>query len=111
MGKPGPDRLGGGSGTANSVFVQFGIDGELTVGRAGNMMPNTGIFGLIIDGLVVPRGDRFPHSDRKVTFDGGETQTEVKLPPGKHTLTLQFVDGAYRSYGPEASQTIIVNVR
>jgi Domain of unknown function (DUF4399) len=99
-----------GATVTSPVSVQFGIEGELTVGRAGYMMPNTGVFGLIIDSLPVPRGDRFPHSDRKFTYDGGETQTEVKLSPGKHTLTLQFVDGAYRSYGPEASETIHVNV-
>ncbi|MEU2427515.1 DUF4399 domain-containing protein [Streptomyces sp. NPDC007851] len=28
---------------------------------------------------------------------------------GRHTLTLQFADGAHRSYGPEVSHTITVN--
>ncbi|MER6205961.1 DUF4399 domain-containing protein [Streptomyces sp. NPDC001642] len=35
----------------------------------------------------------------------------IELPPGQHTLTLQFDDGFNRSYGPEMSATISVNVK
>ncbi|MBP6707250.1 MAG: DUF4399 domain-containing protein, partial [Achromobacter sp.] len=40
-----------------------------------------------------------------------QTETELKLAPGKHTLTMQFADGAHRSYGPDLSSTISVTVK
>ncbi len=40
-----------------------------------------------------------------------QTETDVKLPPCGHMLTMQFADGAHRSYGPEMSSTIKVYVK
>ena len=44
-------------------------------------------------------------------FGKGQTETMLKLTPGKHTLTLQFADGAHQSYGPDLSSTITVEVK
>jgi hypothetical protein len=33
-------------------------------------------------------------------FGRGQTETVVKLAPGKRTLTLQFADGLHQAYGP-----------
>jgi hypothetical protein len=40
-----------------------------------------------------------------------QTETDVTLTPGKHTLTLQFADFAHKSYGEKWSQTIEVEVK
>ncbi len=52
-----------------------------------------------------------PATDHSLHFGKAQTETDVKLPPGQHTLTLQLGDGAHRSYGPELSSTITINVK
>ena len=39
------------------------------------------------------------------------TETELELPPGEHTLRLQFANGAHLSYGEKMSATITVKVQ
>jgi len=51
-----------------------------------------------------------PTDAKHLHFGKGETQAQVTLPPGRHTLTLQFADGAHRSYGPKWAATVRVNV-
>jgi len=51
-----------------------------------------------------------PFDDKDLHFGKGQTEAQVTLPPGRHTLTLQIADGAHRSYGPKWSTTITVNV-
>lgn len=65
---------------------------------------------LIIDGEAIPTGQPVPADDKHIHFGKGQTETEVSLPVGKHTLTLQFADGAHRSYGATQSQTIKIEV-
>jgi hypothetical protein len=65
---------------------------------------------LIIDGAAIAEGTVVPMDDKHLHFGKGQTSTMVKLAPGAHTLTLQFADGAHRSYGPAWSNTINVTV-
>lgn len=91
--------------------VVFGVRG-MTVTPAGEHMGDKtrGHHHLIIDGEPVPAGQVVPSSDKHIHFGKGQTETEVKLEPGKHTLTMQFADGAHISYGPALSKTITVEV-
>ncbi|GAB3625593.1 DUF4399 domain-containing protein [Pandoraea terrae] len=93
----------------NPVTVKFGVDG-MTVAPAGTATPGTGHHHLIIDGTAEPKGDVVPTDDTHLHFGKGQTETQIKLTPGDHTLTLQFADGAHRSFGPAMSQTIKVHV-
>ncbi|MBM4291927.1 MAG: DUF4399 domain-containing protein, partial [Deltaproteobacteria bacterium] len=43
-------------------------------------------------------------------FGKGQTETEVTLEPGEHTLTMQLADGAHISYGESLSATLKVVV-
>ncbi|MFJ9369570.1 DUF4399 domain-containing protein [Nocardia sp. NPDC101769] len=90
--------------------MKFGVEG-MQVRPAGDMTPNTGHHSLLIDGRPVPKGDVVPAGERSLCYGRAQTETEIKIPPGQHTLTLQFADGAHRSYGPELSTTIIVDAR
>lgn len=91
--------------------VVFGVSG-LTVTPAGEHIDDAsrGHHHLIIDGAPVPVGQIVPADEQHIHFGKGQTETSVALTPGKHTLTLQFADGAHRSYGPALSQTIHVEV-
>jgi len=90
--------------------VVMGVRGK-TIAPAGNMTENTGHHHLLIDTDPVKAGDVVPVDDRHVHFGKGQTETMVKLPPGDHTLQLQFADGAHRSFGPAMSSAIHIVVR
>lgn len=87
--------------------VEFGVKG-LGVKPAGDMTENSGHFHLVIDGLAIEKGSVVPFDDHHLHFGKGQTETTIKLPEGKHTLTVQFANGAHISYGSELSQTIEV---
>jgi hypothetical protein len=91
--------------------VEFGVDG-LRVRPAGQdpLDHTSGHHHLIVDGRPVPVGQLVPFDDKDLHFGQGQTEARVTLPPGRHTLTLQFADGAHRSYGPKWAATITVTV-
>jgi hypothetical protein len=90
--------------------VKFAVSG-MEVKPAGEMAANTGHHHLIINGASIKEGESVPFDDTHLHFGKGQTETEVKLPPGKYKLTMQFANGAHQSYGPGASKTIEVTVR
>ena len=49
--------------------------------------------------------------DQHRHFGKGQTETEITLPPGRYRLTMQFADGAHRSYGEKMRKTIEVTVK
>ena len=63
---------------------------------------------LIIDASPIPYGGVVPMDEKHIHFGKGQTKTKIKLQPGKHTLTMQFADGAHRSFGKALSSTITV---
>ncbi|ACD15618.1 DUF4399 domain-containing protein [Paraburkholderia phytofirmans] len=99
-----------GATVSNPVHVVFGVDG-MKIAPAGTMTEGTGHHHLLVDGKPVPKGEVIPANDKSLHFGKGQTETDLTLPPGDHTLTLQFGDGAHRSYGPEMSKTIAVHVK
>ena len=96
--------------------VKFGVRG-MEVQPAGKLVPGTGHHHLIIDNkkVQVNRGMQeekvIPADDTHLHFGKGQTETEITLKPGKHVLTMQFADGAHRSYGPDWAATITVHVK
>ena len=99
-----------GASVSNPVHVVFGVEG-MKIAPAGTMTEGTGHHHLLIDGKPLPMGEVIPANDKSLHFGKGQTATDLTLPPGDHTLTLQFGDGAHRSYGPEMSKTITVHVK
>ncbi len=92
--------------------VQFGLMG-MKVRPAGEDVKDktTGHHHLIIDGAFIPEGQVVPTDDTHKHFGKGQTEAEITLPKGKHTLTLQFADGAHVSYGKNLSTTVEVTVK
>ena len=91
--------------------VVFGVDG-MTVTPAGEAVEDStrGHHHIIIDGQPLAAGTMVPMDEKNIHFGKGQTETKLKLTPGKHTLTLQFADGMHKSYGPKLASTITVNV-
>jgi hypothetical protein len=84
----------------------------ISVDSAGVVKPNSGHFHILIDvadsiatGVVIPTDSAHLH------FGHAQKEATLKLSPGKHQLTLQFADGAHRSYGSKLASAISVNVK
>lgn len=91
--------------------VEMGVEGK-TVEPAGatERDPLMGHHHIIIDGSALPDMQVVPKDEKHLHYGDGSTKTTLLLTPGKHTLTMQFADGAHRSYGPDWSSTITVTV-
>lgn len=90
--------------------VRMGVEGR-EVRPAGEVVQGTGHHHLIVDGGPIEAGKLVPTDATHLHFGKGQTETMLKLAPGKHTLTLQFADGQHQSYGPTMSSTITVEVK
>jgi hypothetical protein len=92
-----------------TVKVQMGAE-NIEVRAAGEQVAGTGHHHIIVDGAGVALGAVVPKDEQHLHFGQGQTEAELQLPAGEHTLTLQFADGAHLSYGPQLSSTIKVKV-
>ena len=89
--------------TVSSPFiVRFGLRG-MGVAPAGVQQENTGHHHLLIDvsdEAMPSMSTPLPTTDRIVHFGGGQTQTELELPPGEHTLQLVLGDHLHIPHQP-----------
>lgn len=92
-----------------SVHVEMNVEGA-EVRPAGELEAGTGHHHIIVDGEGVPFGTPVVNNETHLHFGGGQTEADIELPPGEHTLTLQFADGAHRSYGPALTSTVTVTI-
>ncbi len=101
-----------GQTVSQTVLVQFGLDG-MGVAPAGVERTSTGHHHLLIDVEELPPMDKpLPASDNIIHFGGGQTQTTLRLEPGKHTLQLLLGDETHTPHYPSVkSQKITINVR
>ncbi|MDZ4661568.1 MAG: DUF4399 domain-containing protein [Pseudomonadota bacterium] len=99
-----------GESVKSKFTVRFGING-MKIRPASDMTEGTGHHHLIIDGAPVAKGTVVAKDEKNIHFGQGQSETELTLAPGKHTLTLQFADGAHSSYGESWSKTITVDVK
>lgn len=99
-----------GATVASPFKVKFAVNG-MEVKPAGDMAANTGHHHLLINAESIKAGESVPFDDTHLHFGKGQTETEVKLPPGSYTLTMQFANGAHQSYGAPMSKSIKITVK
>jgi hypothetical protein len=99
--------------TVSKTFkVKMGVSGmKVCVAGKETTDKACGHHHIIVDGQFVPEGTPVPNDATHLHYGKAQTETELTLPPGQHTLTLQFADFAHRSYGEKLSSTITVNVK
>ena len=99
------------------VRVVFGLRG-MGVCPAGLVLPdgkpkeNTGHHHLLVNTEKLPAMNLpLVASEKLIHFGGGQTETTLDLPPGKHTLQLVFADFAHIPHDPPVvSKKITIKV-
>ncbi|MET1254098.1 DUF4399 domain-containing protein [Aliikangiella maris] len=99
-----------GEEVSSTFTVKFGLSG-MGVAPAGVDKANTGHHHLIIDGKELPKAG-VPMGANVKHFGGGQTETSVTLPKGKHTLQLILGDMLHIPHDPMVvSEKITVIVK
>jgi hypothetical protein len=80
-----------GATVSSPVLVVFGQEG-IGVAPAGSETENTGHHHHLIDTEPPSMDEPIPGDDNHVHFGGGQTQAELELEPGSHTLQLLLGD-------------------
>jgi hypothetical protein len=97
--------------TVSSPFkVKFAVSG-MDIKPAGDMTANTGHHHLLINATPVKAGEVIPADEKHIHFGKGQTETELTLPPGNYTLTMQFANGLHQAYGPAMNKEIRITVK
>lgn len=100
-----------GTTVESPVKIVFGLSG-MGVAPAGTQQPKTGHHHLLVDTSLKNKNAAIPKDAKHVHFGGGQTEAEVKLPPGKHTLQLVLGDAAHVPHNPPVmSEVITIEVR
>lgn len=98
--------------TVTSPFtVKFGLK-SMGVAPAGTDVSNTGHHHLLVDVAELPAEDKpIPSDEHHLHFGGGQTQAQVELEPGRHTLQLILGDRFHVPHDPPVvSERITITV-
>lgn len=98
-----------GATVSSPVKIRMGVKG-MKVHPAGELKEGTGHHHIVVDGGPIDKGTVVPADATHIHYGKGQTETELELTPGSHSLTLQFANGAHQSYGQHMSSTITVTV-
>ena len=79
--------------------IHFGLRG-MGVAPAGTKKANTGHHHLLIDADLPPLDKPIPNDENHLHFGGGQTEVELSLPPGPHTLQLLLGDADHIPHTP-----------
>jgi hypothetical protein len=98
--------------TVKSPFkVWFGLR-NMGVAPAGIQRANTGHHHLIVDADLPPLDEPIPNNQHYRHFGGGQTETTLERPPGRHTLQLIMGDADHVPHDPPViSKRITITVR
>lgn len=99
--------------TVSSPFtVRFGLQSGMSVAPAGVVRENSGHHHLIINAPLPNLNQPIPLSEQYIHYGKGQTESEVTLPAGEHTLQLLFGDAYHRPHEtPLYSKVITITVR
>lgn len=100
-----------GATVSSPVTVKFGLKG-MGVAPAGVEKAKTGHHHLLINQKLEDYDNPIPADDNHKHFGGGQTETSIKLAPGKHTLQLLVGDHNHIPHTkPVESKVITITVK
>jgi hypothetical protein len=88
-----------GSTVAPKFTVHFGLRG-MGVAPAGSDRENAGHHHLLIDTELPPLSQPIPNDENHLHYGAGQTEADVTLPPGEHTLQLLLGDRNHVPHSP-----------
>jgi hypothetical protein len=95
---------------ATKTIIHFGLRG-MGLAPAGVDRPNSGHHHLLIDAELPPLDAPIPNDFNHLHFGNGQTEAEVSLPAGEHTLQLLLGDQNHIPHSPPVmSERITVRV-
>lgn len=95
-----------GDTVTSPVTVVFGLSG-MGVAPSGTEKEATGHHHLLIDTELSTMDEPIPADDNHVHFGGGQTEAEVELAPGEHTLQLMLGDLNHIPHEPPVMSEVI----
>ena len=98
--------LSDGATVSSPLTVRFGLVG-MGVAPAGVLNPKTGHHHLIIDAPTPAAGVPIPNDQNHRHFGGGQTEVELELAPGPHTLQLVLGDHVHLPNDPPITSELI----
>lgn len=100
-----------GAEVTSPFTIRFGLRG-IGVAPAGITAANTGHHHLLVDlDMLPPDNLPLPSTDQVRHFGAGQTETELELAPGEHTLQLVLGDALHIPHLPPIrSQKITITV-
>ncbi|MEM6833252.1 MAG: DUF4399 domain-containing protein [Pseudomonadota bacterium] len=107
-------NLEDGASVTSPVLVQMGVSG-MGVAPAGTEREGTGHHHILLDRPALGKGPdgndewiyNLPADENHIHFGGGQTETTLDLPPGKHSLQLVFGDMNHIPFGPQMVTEVI----
>src|SRR5271157_3148856 len=88
-----------GATIGTKTTVHFGLHG-MGVAPAGSDKANSGHHHLLIDTELPPLDQPIPNDENHLHFGAGQTEAEVTLTPGDHTLQLLLGDKDHIPHTP-----------
>src|SRR5215475_5392297 len=82
-----------------NATIHFGLRG-MGVAPAGSDRETSGHHHLLIDTELPPLNKPIPNDFNHLHFGAGQTEAEVSLPPGEHTLQLLLGDKSHVPHSP-----------
>jgi hypothetical protein len=98
-----------GATVKSPVKVTMAVKG-MKVEPAGPLKDGTGHHHLVLNTIPPAAGAPVPADANNLHYGKGQTEADLVLTPGIHTITAQFADGAHRAYGAQMSHTIVIKV-
>jgi hypothetical protein len=101
-------NLKDGDVVASPVHVQFILTG-MAVAPAGTQTPNTGHHHLFIDAPLDPKAlnEPIPSDAQHLHFGKGQTEADINLPAGPHSLQLVLGDWTHKPHNPPVVSELI----
>ena len=104
-------NLKDGQTVTSPLKVDMGIDAMSVDTANGILKPASGHHHILVNMDSIKTGEVIKKDSVHIHFGFAQTSAEIKLPPGKHSLTLQFADAMHRSFGSRLATTISVEVK
>ena len=96
-----------GAKVKSPVTVVFGLRAPWGVAPAGIQIEGTGHHHLLVDAPLPDVSKPIPKDDQHLHFGKGQTETVLKLAPGKHTLQLLLGDFAHVPHQPPVKSEVV----